>query len=307
MPKYASFAQFERMKSVPQLVAIVSSEAYDLEEAAARLGVTKKVTIDTLFLELSSPSLFAEEVRLHLPLHDKLSAKEEEIVEKCLQKTSTSALLITSKKALPKIISELIETRGALIEVAAPKPWEEALRAEEWIFKVAQGHNRVIQKDAIRLLARECSKNRTQLHEELKKLFLYTSQKSEITVDDVLAIVTLESKPLLWDLGDMIFEKNVEKALEIAVSGDFSIFQVLRYLRNQFHEAMKMGLGVSEKTGKSADKFQNAIRNYGAKGLQEAIISIDELEVELKNKVRDEALALEMLLIRIGTYALSPS
>ncbi|HXF29240.1 MAG TPA: hypothetical protein VN457_05270 [Chlamydiales bacterium] len=299
MPKFTSFTQFERARSVPQLVAVISADSYDLEEAALKLGAQKKTSIENLLQELSSSSLFDADARYHLALHDKITAKEEELLEKCFQRPFSNPLLITSKKALPDVVSSVFEMKGALVQIAAPKPWEEKAKTEEWISNFAKAEKKSIQKEAVSLLGRECATSRQQLLQELKKLFLYTSAKNEVTLDDVLAIVTIESKPLLWDLGDALLEKNVAKAIEITTTGDFSVFQVLRYIRNQFHEALKMGLGTSEKAGKVGDKFRKAASLFGAKGLQDALVAIDSLEVELKNVVRDEVLALEMLMITI--------
>lgn len=319
--KYNAWQPFdnELKQGSPSLVLLLIKDEFELKEALKsvkkRFKDVRLIEAEELEQELSSFSLFSKASSQVIERIDELKAGDLEILEAAISAPNRQSALIMTATTLPAALTKKIETLGLVLEIGEVKPWEKQARVQDWICRYVAKDGRTIHREAAFILAREYVGDRFLLKEELDKLLTYAIDKKEITLPDVQAIVTMQEKSVLWNLSDAVLQKNGELALTILKGlegSDTHTFQVLRYLRNQLHNAVEMASlhqdGVHHEDimkrfpqmrGKAFEKQFEAACKFGKEACLDAMIQVDTLEVELKNVQKDAELSLEMLLIRI--------
>jgi DNA polymerase III delta subunit len=293
MKKYRGIAELKSSsEGIPRSIFILSSDLFQrkellsfIEEKCGRKA--KKVALKGLLEELSTPSFFDETPLLVVELSEKLKNDELQLLQNILA-GQFQAILVCMASTLPKNIS-----CDAVVELQEIKPWEKARVVELWIEELLKKRKKSMQKEAITALARELQQTPFLLQEELEKLFLYAHEKKMITLNDVEALCFFEAKPLIWHISDAILQKNHTLSLQYLQAiqeSDIHPLQLLRYLRSQFHEALK---------GNPKPKLEKALALYGTSGLQGALLLIDDLELKLKNSETNELLELELMVIKL--------
>lgn len=307
---------------LPPLILIQSKDAFELRETALLLleklkKPYKRVSIedmDHLVEEMCSFSLFSA------PLEELILIEHIEAVkslhDEFFQKRQGRCIIVTSTGTPAQLIKK-IDAFGLILDIPEVKPWEKQGKLQDWIMALTVKQGKRIQRDAVELLAKEYLTDRFSLEKELQKLYLYTAEKNDITLKDVLEISCVSDKANLWNLSEMILQRNVKEALKILDGLDFNDLhplQVVRALRNQIREALELSTLNDARTaiddirerfpqikGKFLDKKLNAATYYGTMPLRKAVVALDKLEVDLKNASLDEELALEKLVINLST------
>lgn len=319
--KYSAWQPFDNAlkQGAFTLVLLLIKDEFELKEALKsvkkRFTDVRTVVAEELEQELSSFSLFSKASTQVIERIDELKAGELELIEAAIGAPNRHSPLIMTATTLAPALTKKIEALGLVLEIGEVKPWEKQARVQDWICRYVAKDGRTIQREAAFILAREYVGDRFLLKEELDKLLTYAIDKKEITLTDVQAIVSLQEKSVLWNLSDAVLQKNGELALTILKGlegSDTHTFQILRYLRNQLHNAVEMASlhqdGVSrieimkrfpQMREKAFEKQFEAACKFGKEALLSAMIQVDTLEVELKNMQKDEELSLEMLLVRI--------
>ena len=333
--KFSNWQAFDKhvvslqRNGLPPVICLLSKDEFELKEAFSSLlvrlskilGVEKKnlplkqVTGSNLRDEFGSMSLFSPFSLLYLPSSEELKADDLDPVEEYLCTAQAGSLLLITGTSLTSALCKKIEAGGLLCEVADAKPWEKQGKVQDWVMASIAKEGKTIQREAAFLLAKEFTDDRFTLKEELHKLVTYTQEKKEITLADVQAICTLSNKSVLWQLSEVILQRNKPQAIQILhglPDGDLHPLQILRYLRNQVRNALEISALHDEKVppdeimkrfptmkGKTFDKNYELATGYGTRGLTKALLAIDKLEVDLKNSAQDEQLALEMLILSL--------
>jgi DNA polymerase III subunit delta len=315
------FIDSKKGKSAPPSAFFLMPDSFEKEEASSyyidylksQEYEVRRVAISEL-QEATMP-LFSFEKKLcfFVDIDEKLNKDEAGIVEESL-KDSSHLIFIAS--VAPVASAKEIEKRGGFYAELPPgKPWEQEGRMGGWILWRLRKSGKSIEPLALKLLSRTLAPHSNVAKEEIEKLLIYTIDKEKIGLADVMAIVTIEERSVVWQLGEAILLHNVEEALRIvhdALAHDAHPLQLLRLVRNTIHSCLFVAT-LKEKNAsfeeiastlpsirpKTLEKYDACCNEYGRAGLEAALCAVDALEMELKNSTVDEELALEKLVIHL--------
>ncbi|MDB6081704.1 MAG: hypothetical protein JWO53_976 [Chlamydiia bacterium] len=320
--KYTNWQAFDAVlkQNMPHLILLLIKDEFELDEAFKSIKKrffkeVKEIAVDQIAQELASISLFRDASTKSIQHLEQLKAGELEPLDRYINSGVKQDVLFLTATTLPAALIKKIEANGIIFEVPEVKPWEKQARVQDWIVRYCAKEGKTIHREAAFILAREFVADRQLLKEEMDKLLTYAINTKEIVLKDVQEIVTLQQKTVLWQMSDALLQRNVELSLTILKGlegSDIHALQILRYLRNQLHNALEVALlskeGVSQEEmmkrfplvkGKNFEKLLDSSQRFGAAALAKAQLLVDTLEVDLKNTQQDEQLSLEMLLCSI--------
>jgi DNA polymerase III delta subunit len=308
--------------TIVPILALVSKDEFELSElvtcAKTLLGQkeVRLVPISPRNLLSGAPSatLFEPKIvyLLEVPVRQKGSDKE---LEQFLEKGADFELIIPTSALTPTLAKKIEAFGGEILEIQEAKPWESEGRTARYITNQCKKEGLSITRDALTTLARAYCKDRFVLKSELQKLFAYVSGKKEITLTDCKDIVTLAAQAAPWLLCQAAVEGKTAEALRIAhdaFSQDMHPLTLQRYVRGELARYFLVASYMAKKVpeidlqcylpqlrGKTLETACRLVWGRPLSLFQEALIAVDDLEVELKNSQIDETLAFERLLYRL--------
>lgn len=112
------------------------------------------------------------------------------------------------KLNLPSAIEELIRKNGTIINCSLTEN-----ELQMWIKNKIEFSGKVIDNEALDYLIAVTAGDLYQLNSEIEKLILYSESSTNITIDDIQAIVVPKVESQIWDLTDAISKRAKEKAI----------------------------------------------------------------------------------------------
>lgn len=109
-----------------------------------------------------------------------------------------------------------LEKIGEVIALGGGSEWGKVDTEELEGFARSQlkAHGKQIQEEALQFLLELTGGNFRALSSELEKISTYAGDRPEITLKDVAAVGSASRELVVWELGDAIAERNLQKALK---------------------------------------------------------------------------------------------
>lgn len=285
----------------------LGADPFDLYEIAASLqkrGSFTTVAAGEVTDSLFTPSLFTTEERV-LIVQD---------AEK-LKKNGCMAIVRFLERAVPGLflwlvsassVPQELEKRIPVEDYRGSKPWEKEVKKARWITSYLKEVGLAISSQLATQLAKECGDDPAGIRNELEKLATYCDGRKEVVLQDIKAVMSLESTSTLWQLSEAFLQKNGAQALvhlKALQAQEIHWIVIARHLRHAVHQALMM-LSLSKNVrehfpqlrGSLFDKQYTLAKSCSMSFLREALIAIDTLEGRLKDSCFDEeGLVLESL------------
>jgi DNA polymerase III subunit delta len=307
---------FVRHQTVNHLLSVMAPASARQEFSITSFDCGE-ISIDDLFQELESFSLFSNKRIISLQHLDKASKAFNDKLEAYLGPGRLPATLVISSSALSantKLFKK-IEKLGIILDIPEEKPWEKERSAQEWLITHAAAQNKKLDGQAAHVLIKQIGTDPALLHQELEKLICYTEGRKEITSPDIHAICSTVNIETIWQLGDAIFRRDAGTALRISkglLDDGTAFLGLLRQIRAQFETKFQIatllasGGSPSDVThffpymkGSILDQHVQAAKNYGLQKLKEGLLKIDEMEIKAKNSQADPDILNEILMTRL--------
>ncbi|MDK1030785.1 MAG: DNA polymerase III subunit delta [Planctomycetia bacterium] len=227
--------------------------------------------------------------------------------------TGILALLLEEFKTNTKVAKALAKV-GALVECKPPyenqMPGRLATRARSQ-------YGKTLSHAAAEMLAEYVGNDLAAADEELKKLDIYTGDCSEISEDDIEALVTRSRQEGVFALGDALADRDCAASLSILgnlLAEGMVAPQIIGALRAQFSKLLRaktmsrrMSLGdVASRFPvpyRFRERFVAQIRRFSVDGLMDAYDLLAEADLASKTSSGSDRAILERFVLALCTSA----
>lgn len=269
--------------------------------------------------ELYGMTLFLKKQVIVLHYEDKLDKDLMHVLEGYFSNPNPSVYLVISAAAINKNTNfyKKGEKVGIVLDLVEEKPKEKEASIAMWMHACVANGGKRIDPAAGQRLIKLVGPTQSALHGELEKLMCYIGDRPQITLDDISKTVTPLNVENGWHLAEALFCRDVAAGLRISKAlllDGVVFFVLLRLLRTQFQtefhicSILERGGGASEISqlfpymkGHVLDKHMEMALSYGFKRFKQALLKIDETELEAKNSSLDPDLLMERLVIKLAT------
>ena len=225
---------------------------------------------------------------------------------------STSMIFIESEVDKRGKLYKAIQSHGRAVELVK----QDEMTLLRWIAGLAKKEGKLMQESAVRHFLAKVGMDMENIQKELEKLFCYTLEKEEITIEDIEEICTEQITNRIFDMVNAVAEKEQRKALDYyndLLALKEPPLRILALLTRQFETLLvvkaldKNGCSkkeIAEKTGKppfAVAKYQTQAKAFTAAGLRNIIEDGVEIEESIKTGRLTEILGVELFIIKHST------
>jgi DNA polymerase-3 subunit delta len=128
-----------------------------------------------------------------------------------------SILLLLNNGAISNLDSEPFKTlaeKGFIFEAKELK----GNSLIEWLVDYVKANGKILSAENARMLVDISGEDRTMLESQLEKIFIFTGDKKEITIDSIKNLSTVLKEYSIFDLQNALAKKNKGASLKIAFS-----------------------------------------------------------------------------------------
>jgi DNA polymerase III delta subunit len=162
-----------------------------------------------------------------------------------------------------------------------------------------------IEENALELLVGLVDGDKGGLDGELSKLIDYKGEGGKITIDDIREVCSGHELFGIFDLGNVIVEKNQQKILKMlnsllggGTSADFLVLLLQQHFISLY--LVKNGKQPVGNRGFLVSRFREQSRGYSNSQLEQIIVALAEANVDLRHQRLTEELILEELTINLS-------
>lgn len=282
-------------------------------QRATGLWVTdSKAAIDEVLDELRTLPFLTDRRVVVVQEADEFITKHRPLLETYFDAPCASGVLILIANSFPSNtkLAKKLKKVGELVAITPPKPWQLPAHITQY---VKQTFNKALVRDAAQLLVDLTGNDVTRLYSEVEKLVVFVDSKSNITVQDVEALVG----------HNRIF--GVFEVIDAMVAGQTGV--ALSRLRNMFAEdknaqyttvgafafhfrkmfnakaLLSQGKSIPDVTkalrlwGKT-DQFYAQIRKVSLGQISQVIQQLASIDHEIKTGQTRAAVAIESLILK---------
>lgn len=208
-----------------------------------------------------------------------------------------------------------LEKVGVILDVAEEKPWEREKSLADWLLLEATREGKQLGPQVANMLVKQLGTDQMLLSSELQKLICYVGERKTIMVNDIAAISSATNIENGWQLGEAIFRRDASSAIKISkeLLLDGTVFIVLlRQVRSQFQTEFQIcSMLMQGKTpsdisqefpymkGMILDRHVKQAQAYGMQRFKQAMLAIDDAEIQAKNSMIDPEFLAERLMIKL--------
>ena len=222
---------------------------------------------------------------------------------------STSMIFIENEVDKRGKLYKAIQANGRAVELIR----QDEVTLLRWIAGLAKKEGKQMTESAVRYFLAKVGMDMENIQKELEKLFCYTLDKAEITIDDIEEICTEQITNRIFDMVNAVAEKEQRKALDYyndLLALKEPPLRILFLLSKQFETLLEVksleqkGAGkkeIAEKIGKPpfvVTKCQMQTRAFTIKSLRDIIEDSVEIEENIKTGRLTETLGVELFIIR---------
>lgn len=269
--------------------------------------------------ELEALSFFVKKRAIVIQNADSLTKDVTEKLENYYQSPNRTVCLIFVSSTINRSTNfyKKTEKAGIILDIPEEKSWERDRLMVEWVRSEVDSHKKQISPAASQLLIKQLGTDQMLLNNEIQKLICFVGDKATIDEKDIYAICTSINIENAWQLAESLFIRDVASALRISkalLDDGVALIALLRQIRSQFQTEFQICSLLSQ--GGSADdvskefpymkgsileKHLQQARNYGLNNFKNALLAIDEAELQAKNSSFDPDFLAERLIIKLAT------
>jgi len=244
----------------------------------------------------------------------KFSAKDETFLNYIKSTSDLTVIVFLYEGNISRIDSEPFKTllkQNYLYESAELKG--ESLN--KWLIQFVAEKNKKISYENASLLLEIVGENRTLLETQLEKIFEYIGESDEITFKAIEELATKLKTYTIFNLFNSIDKRNRAESLKIAYNllekSDMGIIGIIAMLNKHFtallriNDLEKSDLSLQEKAKIAGTHhfyykgLVDAAREFGIRGISNALEAIYEADVQVKSSSTDEKTILTILIAKI--------
>ena len=182
-----------------------------------------------------------------------------------------------------------------------------------WITERVAAQGRSITMEAVRLLSAHVGPSLREIRNEIEKLFLYTGERKEITLDDVSAVVGASREYNIFELQRAIGGRQVDRAVLIIArmleDGESPIMIVAMLTRFymilwRLHDLRRRGVQSRDQAAElglapfQMREFTEAATRHDVTDVERAFGALIEADEQLKSSAEPGAV-MEVLIVRL--------
>lgn len=267
--------------------------------------------------ELETVSFLTDKKVILIQNGDKLKKAAMEALQSYFSRPHRSHYLAITASAINRgsTFYKKAEKEGVILDVPEAKPWEKEKRCSDWIGQQAAALRKGISSQTCQYLVKQVGTDQLLLQQELNKLYCFVGDRPEITMHDVGTICVSVNMETVWQLGEALFRRDAAMALRIIQSQLASgvVFLVLlRQIRNQFQTEFQICSILASggnphdiaaefpyMRGAILDRHIQMAQGYGMSRFKQAMLAIDQADINAKNSLIDTTLLAERLVIQL--------
>ena len=214
-------------------------------------------------------------------------------------------ILSTPSAKTPKKDSAFLKTIAAFAETVQFGKMEPKDVQSTIVTRLAK-NKLAIDADALQFLIGLIDGDRGGLESELSKLIDYKGEGGSITIDDIQKVCAGYQVFNIFELGDVIVERNAQRAFQMVqslIGAGTSIDYLISLLQAHFISLYLVKNGKApvgnRNFGYLVSKFRDQARSYTNQQLEGIIITLDEANVELRYQRFTKELVLETLTFKL--------
>ena len=267
------------------------------------------ISFDELKSELNNISLFGTKEIIRLTNISTFDAKLKDLVKS----ENHHVLIITADELTPaSALRKTFETEKNLAAIACYH--DDATSVEKLVRKYCSDANKRISSDALKHLSHSLYGDRYIIINEIEKLLIYAYDKNEITLEDVVAVISDSTTPepdmlciYFFKNDKKLYFEELNKLLAENISAVWVVRALIRYSINIYITLKKIedGMDLDNAAGsitppiffKHIPDFKRIISKSNLKGILNIMENLYQAEVKLKSTTISDRLVCEELLI----------
>lgn len=286
-------------------------------ELSCQILDAEKHTVGNVLSELQGISFFSKKrlVIVHnVDAYDKASTLKLEAY--CSSPNQTVCFVVTASTLnRATTFYKKLEKAGIVLDVAEEKTWEKEKIIIDWVHTEAAREGKQLGPQVAQMLVKQLGTDQMLLTCELQKLICYVGERKTIIENDVAAISSVANLENGWQLGEAIFRRDAASAIRISkglLMEGTALIALLRQVRSQFQieyqvcSILSQGGNVVEVSkefpymkGTILDRHIKQAQAYGMPRFKQAMLAIDEAEIQAKNSSMDPEFLAERLMIKL--------
>ncbi len=227
-----------------------------------------------------------------------------------LKTMSASACFLFIEKEVDKRgkLYKAVKEKGRIVELSR----QDERTLIRWLSGMIRQEGKLIQESTVRYILSKTGVDMENLEKEMEKLFCYTLEKNEITIQDVDAVCTTQITNHIFEMVEAVAKQQKKKALDYyydLLALKEPPMRILYLLTRQFQLLLevqglvKKGMGrkqIAEKAGLhpfAAGKYMEQCRNFRKEELRRIMEEGAELETDVKTGRLNDVMSVELFII----------
>lgn len=225
---------------------------------------------------------------------------------------TTSMIFIESEIDKRGKLYKAVKDKGRIVELGR----QDESTLFRWIAGSVKRENKQITESAVRFFLTKVGTDMENIQKELEKLFCYTMDKTEITVEDIDEICTTQITNQIFDMVNAVADKQQRKALDYyydLVALKEPPMRILFLLARQFRlllevkEMDKLGYPRKEIASKAGlhpfvvGKYQEQAKAFSVKELRRIIEDSVDTEECVKTGRLSDTLGVELFIMKYSS------
>lgn len=236
-----------------------------------------------------------------------------------LKTMSASACFLFIEKEVDKRgkLYKAVKEKGRIVELSR----QDERTLIRWLSGMIRQEGKLIQESTVRYILSKTGVDMENLEKEMEKLFCYTLEKNEITIQDVDAVCTTQITNHIFEMVEAVAKQQKKKALDYyydLLALKEPPMRILYLLTRQFQLLLevqglvKKGMGrkqIAEKAGLhpfAAGKYMEQCRNFRKEELRRIMEEGAELETDVKTGRLNDVMSVELFIISTLNVSKSP-
>lgn len=223
--------------------------------------------------------------------------------------SSTACFLFIEKEVDKRgKLYKAVKEKGRIVELSH----QDERTLIRWLLGMIKQEGKQIREETVRYILSKAGTDMANLEKEMEKLFCYTLEKEEITIQDVDAVCTTQITNHIFDMVEAVAKQQKKKALDYyydLLALKEPPMRIMYLLTRQFQlllqvkELVKKGMGrkqVAEKAGLhpfAAGKYMDQCRNFSKADLIAIMEEGAELETDVKTGRLNDVMSVELFIL----------
>lgn len=223
---------------------------------------------------------------------------------------SSAACFLFIEKEVDKRgkLYKAVKEKGRIVELSR----QDERTLIRWLLGMIKQEGKQIKEDTLRHILSKVGTDMVNLEKEMEKLFCYTLEKGEITIQDVDAVCTTQITNHIFDMVEAVAKQQKKKALDYyydLLALKEPPMRIMYLLTRQFQlllevqELVKKGMGkkqIAEKAGLhpfAVGKYMEQCRNFRKTELVAIMEEGAKFETDVKTGQLNDVMSVELFIL----------